>query len=132
MAINEESAVLAANRAYYRAFERGDFDAMAAIWADDEVSCVHPGWPALVGRRDVLESYRLILANPDQEPVTCDQETVILGNGVARVLCVESVGGASLAATNLFVLSGDGWRVTHHHASPIALRVERGGERRLN
>jgi hypothetical protein len=31
------------------------------------VSCVHPGWPVLVGRQTVLESWRRILGNPGAE-----------------------------------------------------------------
>src|SRR5712675_1488203 len=61
--MTDSDAILAANAAYYRAFSTGDFVAMSRIWADDGVSCVHPGWPALVGRAAILESYRDILGN---------------------------------------------------------------------
>ena len=36
--------------AFYHAFEARDLDAMMATWADDEeIVCVHPGGPRLVG-----------------------------------------------------------------------------------
>ena len=36
--------------AFYEALQRGDVDALMACWADeDEVFCVHPGGPRLVG-----------------------------------------------------------------------------------
>jgi len=36
------------------------------------------------------------------------------------VTCGESVGNSLLAATNLFVRENGGWRLVHHHASPVA------------
>jgi len=94
--------VLAANASYYRAFRMGDLAAMRALWAEDGVACSHPGWPPLEGREAVLESYRRILANPGQEPVVASAESVIVTGDVARVMCIETVGGATLAATNFW------------------------------
>jgi ketosteroid isomerase-like protein len=122
--MSEETEILAANAAYYDAFATGDFAAMSRIWADDEVTCIHPGWPALVGRPAILESYRQILCNPEQERIEPRNETVIVAGNEARVLCVEFVGGAALAATNLFRRVDGAWRMTHHQASPIAALVE--------
>jgi hypothetical protein len=36
------------------------------------------------------------------------------------VLCVETVGEATLVATNLFKRVEGEWRLVHHQASPIA------------
>ena len=38
----------------------------------------------------------------------------------ARVFCVEFVGGAALAATNMFRRVRGEWLMTHHQASLIA------------
>ncbi|MFX4593036.1 nuclear transport factor 2 family protein, partial [Acinetobacter baumannii] len=47
--------VIAANAAFYAAFTTGDFDGMEQMWADDEgISCIHPGWPAIIGRATVI------------------------------------------------------------------------------
>ena len=47
--------VLAANEAFYEAFRQRDMAAMEALWAQHApVTCIHPGWEALVGRADVL------------------------------------------------------------------------------
>lgn len=117
--MTENDAVLAANAAYYEAFETADFARMSAIWAPDEVSCIHPGWPVLVGRRAVLESYFNILANPHQERIAHHDEIVILSAGEARVFCIETVSGVQLAATNWFRRVDTAWRMIHHQASPI-------------
>ncbi len=53
--MTDTDAILAANAAYYEAFVAGDFARMSAIWADEDVSCIHPGWPVLIGRKPVLE-----------------------------------------------------------------------------
>jgi ketosteroid isomerase-like protein len=134
--MTDEDAILAANAAYYRAFETADFPAMSRIWAEDNVSCIHPGWPVLIGRPAILDSYREILRNPDQERIEPRNESVMLSGDEARVFCVEFVGGAALAATNIFRRADDGWRIVHHQASPIAALVEevvsQPSSRRLN
>lgn len=130
--MNDNQALLAANAAYYRAFQAGDYIAMAAVWADEGVSCIHPGWQVIEGRAEVLESYRQILANPEQEPVTCSQEHIIISGDMARILCVETVAGEILAATNLFIRTGGSWQLVHHHAGPVAVRMPTPPPRRLN
>ena len=123
--MSDETDVLAANAAYYRAFTGRDIAGMGRLWADDDnVTCIHPGWPALVGREAIVESYRQILSNPQQDRIEPRNELVMISGSVARVLCVEFVSGAALAATNLFRRVGDEWRMTHHQASPIATLVE--------
>jgi ketosteroid isomerase-like protein len=134
--MSDEAEILAANAAYYDAFAAADFAAMSRIWADEDLTCIHPGWPALVGRPSILESYRQILSNPHQERIEPRNTTVIVAGDEARVLCVEFVSGAALAATNLFRRVGGAWRMTHHQASPIAALVEepaaQPSSRRLN
>ena len=134
--MSDEAAILAANAAYYRAFATADFAAMSRLWADDKVSCVHPGWPALIGRQAILESYREILRNPNQERIDPRNETVMVAGDEARVFCVEFVGGSALATTNLFKRVDDAWRMTHHQASLVAALVEepiaRPSSQRLN
>ena len=63
--MTENEAVLEANLAFYAALAAGDSDAMEAVWsAGGGVTCIHPGWQALVEREAVMESWRAILANP--------------------------------------------------------------------
>jgi ketosteroid isomerase-like protein len=121
----DTKTLLAANAAYYRAFAEGDVAAMNRLWAEDDVSCVHPGWPALLGRQPVLDSYRNILGNSQQERVEYRDDVAIFGTAEGRVHCIEFVGGSALAATNWFRLFGDEWRMIHHQASPIAVLVSR-------
>src|ERR1051326_4588679 len=49
---------LAANEAFYRAFNQKDTAAMSVVWSESvEVGCVHPGWNVLTGREPVMESW---------------------------------------------------------------------------
>lgn len=116
----DEDALLAANAAYYRAFTRRDLAAMEEIWADDGVTCVHPGWPALIGRAPTIGSYRDIFRNPSQEEVLAGEERVVIDGDDGRVFCVERVGGGLLLATNWFRRVDGRWRLLHHQASPLA------------
>lgn len=120
--MSDEHAVLAANAAYYVAFARGDVAAMNQLWAEDGISCIHPGWPVLVGRQVVLDSYRNILRNPQRERIAHQDHTVLVAGDESRVLCVEIVSGTgfALAATNCFRRIDGAWRLIHHQASPIA------------
>lgn len=126
-----ELELLAANKAYYDAFNAHDEAAMAALWAQDRVSCIHPGWPSLIGRRAVLTSYVQIFRNPRQEPIGRRQETALLGDGEGRVICIETVGDAALVATNWFRLFEGKWLLVHHQASPLAAVEAPALERRV-
>ena len=125
--MTDEDALLAANVAYYQAFGSGAFAQMSRIWADEGVSCIHPGWPVLIGRQAVLDSYRNILRSPNREWIEPRNETVIIAGNDGRVHCVEFVSGTALAATNWFRQFEGEWRMIHHQASPIAALVEGAG-----
>lgn len=118
--MSDEISLLSANGAYYKAFSACDYKAMSEIWGPDDISCIHPGWPALIGRDAVLASYREILRNPRQEPIRHRNETAIVSATDGRVLCIEIVGEAALVATNWFKLVDGAWRLVHHQASPLA------------
>ncbi|MFE6778174.1 nuclear transport factor 2 family protein [Streptomyces sp. NPDC057702] len=123
-----------ANTALYEAMERGDTAALDTMWLDGDVSCVHPGWPVLRGRSEVLRSYALIMANTEYiQFFLTDVEVSVLGD-TALVTCTENIlsGGPAeeegtlgplvgqlVVATNVFRRGADGWRVWSHHGSPV-------------
>jgi ketosteroid isomerase-like protein len=114
-------AVLAANDAFYHAFNEKDIEAMDAVWsASPDVACIHPGWNLLLGREAVIESWRRILTNPGQMRIFTGGETVVFVGEVALVLCRELVGGSPLAATNVFVQENGAWKLLHHHSGPVS------------
>lgn len=112
--------ILAANQAFYEAFAAEDSERMDALWARRApVTCVHPGWPALVGRVRVMASFRAILEN-GAPPVRAQNPSVQELGEVAYVVCDERIGRGRLVATNVFVREDDEWRLVHHHAGQVA------------
>jgi ketosteroid isomerase-like protein len=123
-----ETAVLSANQAFYDAFAERDTGAMAELWAREHgVACIHPGRGALRGRDEVLASWRAILGSPEALSVKVTDESAIVVGDAAFVTCVERIGEAKIAATNVFALERGEWRLVHHHAGPMALFRESRG-----
>jgi hypothetical protein len=118
--MSDESDVLGANDAFYAAFASGDLDALDAVWARlSPVACCHPGWEPLVGRAQVMASFRAIVGN-GAPAVRCADATAHLLGEVAYVVCTETLPAGRLAATNFFVRENGQYRLFHHHAGPIA------------
>lgn len=119
--MSDERKIIAANAAFYAAFAAGDFAALSGLWAsDDTISCIHPGWTAIVGHENVIESWREILKNPSRPQIVCAEPQAVVDGDHGRVLCIEFVDGTPLAATNHFKRVDGEWHMTHHQSSPIA------------
>ena len=127
----DAGAVLAANAAFYEAFERRDLDAMSDIWEHtDRVACVHPGWSILHGWAAVAASWFALFDGPQRLQFIVTDERVEVVGDLAWVTCNENLldTGATqaVAATNVFVRHDRGWRLLHHHGSPVAQRMAEG------
>ena len=115
-----------AAQAFYQAIEARDIEAMMAAWADDEdVVCVHPGGPRLVGYDAVRASWEQIFAADTRFTFRLDQVVVIDTVGLAMQSAVEHVMLAKdnstrglAVCTNVFLRTPHGWRMVMHHASP--------------
>jgi len=125
--MNDSDAVLSANLEFYRAFTTRDAAAMDALWARHApVACVHPGWPPLIDRKAVMESWRGILANPDSPRIVCYDERVLMYGDTALVVCEEELDGGTLIASNWFVREAGQWRLAHHQAGQLVARRPAG------
>jgi len=121
--MSDFDAVLFANEAFYQAFSERDIDAMDQVWAEDvPVACLHPGWPLLDGRDQVMQSWVSILANPDSPTIKCHDATAHLLGEAAYVICLEEIQGQFLVTTNIFARQpgphGKIWRLVHHQSGP--------------
>jgi ketosteroid isomerase-like protein len=113
-----------AEQAFYEAFRAGDLDAMRAVWAGhDSIHCIHPRGELLLGRDAVMDSWRQILAGGPvrvvAEPVSSSVGANLAVHLVTEQLLDEAgrVAGVVLA-TNVYELTGEGWRMLSHHAAP--------------
>ena len=125
---SDEAAVLAANAAFYAAFGSLSIEDMDAVWAHEEpVLCVHPGWPLLSTREQVIESWRRIFENASLMRFDITGAQVVVEGDAAWVSCTENltqvldgrVVEAKIQATNLFRRCLGEWRVAHHHGSAV-------------
>jgi len=119
--------VLAVNRRFYDAFEARDVDAMEACCnTTAHAQCLHPAGVWLRGWDEVRPGWEHLFANIGYIEFELSDIRVHVLDPIGIVTCVERVtipgsGGATvteIAATNLFVLGDDGWRLLIHHASP--------------
>lgn len=136
----DRRAVLAANAAYYEAFEARDLEAMSDAWEHgDRVSCTHPGWQTLRGWGAVAGSWFALFQGPqhlqfvltgshveavgDVAWVTVDENLLDSGGHAPGAGEGDAAVGGTVAALNLFVRGGDGrWRLVAHHGAPVARR----------
>lgn len=128
--------VAAANSEFYAAFETADIDRMAAVWDEGEdLVCVHPGWSPVTGRRRVLRSWSVIMANTPYIQFFLTNVEVRLAGEVAVLTCAENpvtsvddpalLGGTvPCTATNVFRRRGEAWRLWVHHSSPVLPSAE--------
>ena len=123
--MSEQDAILFANEAFYRAFADRDVAAMEALWAQSApVCCIHPGWEAIHGHDDVLDSWRAILTGSAPPQIDCISPQAYFFGDAAFVVCFEGVDGNYLIATNYFVREGGRWRMVHHQAGPTRFTPE--------
>lgn len=116
--------VCAVNQAFYDAHEARDLAAMAAVWAhDDQVVCIHPGWPILRGWTAVEESWRRIFGGPGQNQFIVTNDSVVVEGPLAWITLDENLvdreSTGTIAATNLYRRTDAGWRLVLHHGSPV-------------
>ncbi len=125
--INEDK-VQSANESFYEAFNKRDIEAMKMVWRNDEnITCVHPGWPPLNGFKPILNSWVGIFENSGSMEIQISDVRVLASNDLACISCVEKlytiaesgVLASKVFATNLFRLEHDVWKMVTHHASPV-------------
>lgn len=111
----------------YTAMQRGDIERLMAVWSDDdEITCVHPGGPRLVGAAAIRAAFEAMFAHGTiaAEPHRVrrlDSHSSAVHSVLERVRVKTADGGEQFAwvvATNVYLKSAQGWRLVAHHASP--------------
>ena len=121
-----------AETAFYEALEAGDLDAMMEVWAEDEeLVCVHPGGPRLVGYDQVRASWSQVLGGGQRLKVhisdlVCMQGMMYSVHSLHENIVVPGQGAAQpVAAINVYLRTASGWRLIAHHASPVPRSAQR-------
>jgi len=115
-----------AEAAFYQAFESADLSAMMQVWSDeDEIVCIHPHGPRLVGYDDIRESWSQILSNTPTIQFQLTELRCFEDGTIAIHYLNENIFLASdrqrqfsVLATNVYRRTSKGWRIILHHASP--------------
>ena len=134
--LSQESAIMArklfptpsdCEAAFYDALERADLKLMMAVWADEAaIVCIHPQGPRLAGMTAIRESFADLFSHGPNGTVQVSE----LRNQVSQTLAIHNVyetfmvkndpaanNAPPILATNVYLLTPNGWRMTLHHAS---------------
>jgi ketosteroid isomerase-like protein len=111
---------------FYEALRDGDLEKLMALWSDDEeIVCVHPGGPRVIGPGAVRAAFEAIFAAgrirayPDKVH-RVQLLDAAMHNVVERIEVQTDEGPrvAHVLATNVYHKTTLGWRLVAHHASP--------------
>ena len=126
--MSDRESVLAANRAFYDAFESLDAEKMEAVWLKDpRIICIHPGHRKLSGWGPIMASWEGILDNVFEMKFELGEIEVMISGDLAIVVVEENLtqrgyDGAqrvNVLATNVFERVGNAWFMVMHHGSPV-------------
>lgn len=113
--------------AFYEAMQSADIEKLMACWADeDDIVCIHPGGPRVVGLGAIRAAFDAMFAHGGSIHVRPESIRRVdsLASAVHHVLekvevmTPEGPGMAYILATNVYHKTAQGWRMVVHHASP--------------
>ncbi len=112
--------------AFYEALQTGDIDKLMACWADeDDIVCVHPGGPRLLGQGAIRAAFDAMFAHGTirafaEKVRKVESMSASVHSVLERieVLTEEGPRHAYVIATNVYHKTAQGWRMVAHHTSP--------------
>jgi ketosteroid isomerase-like protein len=115
---------------FYEALASADLERLMALWSeDDEIACVHPGGPRLIGHAAVRAGFEAIFANGaipvrPQQVQRVESGSSAVHHVLERVDIARAEGPqtAWVIATNVYFKTAQGWRLVLHHGSPGSMR----------
>lgn len=115
-----------AEQAFYRAFATADADAMKAVWAQQDITCIHPGGALLQDPETIFKSWRHILGSQGASELKVEvlyrrtQKDLVIHLVRERFRNLSNRPALPVLSTNVYLLQPGGWRMVVHHASPEA------------
>jgi ketosteroid isomerase-like protein len=112
--------------AFYEALHTADIQKLMGCWADEEdIVCVHPGGPRLIGAGAIRAAFEAMFANGNIQAYPerihkIESLASAVHHLVERVEVMSPQGPqkAWVIATNVFHKTPQGWRLVAHHTSP--------------
>ena len=113
-------------QAFYAALQNADLERLMACWGDDDdIVCIHPGGPRLLGHAAIRAAFEAVFANGTVKATVeklrrIDAGATSVHSVIERVDVMGNDGPqtAWVLATNVYVKTVHGWRLVAHHASP--------------
>lgn len=111
--------------AFYEALEAADLEAMMEVWAEDEeIVCVHPGWPRLAGYEQIRDNWAQIFRSGERLKVHLSAQVSVQGMMLSVhslheniLVAGEPKARAPVVTTNVYLRTAGGWRMVVHHGS---------------
>ncbi len=112
---------------FYEAMQAGDVDKLMACWADeDDILCIHPGGPRLMGAGAIRAAYESMLSQAGSMTLQperlrkIESLTSVIHSVVERIsiLTPQGLQNVFVIATNVYHQTAQGWRMVVHHVSP--------------
>lgn len=112
--------------AFYEALQSADLEKLMACWADeDDLICVHPSGPRLVGVGAIRAAFEVMFSKGSirawPEGVRRIESLTSSVHNLRERIEVMTEDGPRMAyvvATNVYHKTAQGWRMVAHHASP--------------
>ncbi|MEX1166330.1 MAG: nuclear transport factor 2 family protein [Hydrogenophaga sp.] len=112
--------------AFYEALQNADLERLMACWGEeDDIVCIHPGGPRLLGHAAIRAAFEAVFANGTVKAQVeklrrIDAGATSVHSVIERVMVMGNDGPqtAWVLATNVYVKTVHGWRLVAHHASP--------------
>jgi ketosteroid isomerase-like protein len=111
---------------FYEALQNADLEQLMACWAEeDDIVCVHPGGPRLIGQGAIRAAFEGLFAHGSvQAYPERIHKVVSLACAVhhlierVEVITPQGTKQAFVITTNVYQKMPQGWRMVAHHASP--------------
>lgn len=112
---------------FYEALQSADIEKLMACWADeDDIVCIHPGGPRVVGLGAIRAAFDAMFAHGGS--IHARPERILRVDSLAsavhhvlekiEVMTPDGPNMAYVLATNVYHKTPQGWRMVVHHASP--------------
>jgi ketosteroid isomerase-like protein len=111
---------------FYEALQNADLEKLMTCWGDeDEIVCIHPGGPRIVGLAAIRASFEAMFANGSiqahpERVIKLSSLTSAVHSVIERVevMLPDGPQKAYTSTTNVYQRTAQGWKLMIHHASP--------------